>query len=428
MQELFERSEGLLKRLEKASKFGSKFQIYPYQEAGRIVEDLSKLAESIPDIQDPTSKDEVMQSELKRRLQGEAANLEHYLSGRTYDFDTVVALYGIPTSDIAGLRPWLEANRAQTMDSIDRLFQSTPVENYEMGLQVDIPNVRRQSEEFSAVQIQKYHKRLGKLLQDLSKIGEYLREINAVPTTEGRSYFHPLTTTLAIGIPAICFSTEDGSLHLRERELIKLYGHEGMGHALNHVVTNTNGLPYFLTRPSSLAESTMESVAQFYERVIFDDLRDSPETQRALDIEHSFDRIYTEAKDRARLEEYQLKLFQYAITVLGDKSLGDPNDPAVMKQKVDLLSEVTLDPSFPLGFVEQHRHSFDSQGNLNAQLVGELRYAARPVDRALEEFGKKGINYNGPERSTIDETLLKGFWTPIGFVDNAKVTVQQKYK
>ncbi len=41
--------------------------------------------------------------------------------------------------------------------------------------------------------------------------------------------------------------------------------------------------------------------------------------------------------------------------------------------------------------------------------------------RALEEFKRQGIDYDSAGRSSIDEILLKGFWTPIGFVDNARV-------
>jgi len=426
MTQLFEQAEGLLKRLEKASKFNSKFQVYPSREAGRVAGELAALAESIPDVENPPSDYGVHRAELKRRLQGEVALLDHYLSGKACDFDTIIARYGIPLSDITQLRGWLEANRERTLDSIDRLFQSTEVENYELGLQVDVPTVKRKAEKFGSVRIQKYHKILGTLLQDLSRVGESLQNIDAVPTTNDRSYFNPSTMALAIAIPAIVYSSEDGSLHLRERELIKLYGHEGMGHALNHVVTSTTDLPYFLTKASTLTEATMESVAQFYQQVIFDDLKNSPETQKALGIKRIFDEIYQEAKDTTLLEEYNLKLFQYAISVLGDKSLGDHDDPAVVKKKIELLSEVTLEPTYPLHFVEQNRYGFDLQGNLNFQLVSELRYAAQPVQRALQDFERQGIRYDENGRSTIDETFLKGFWTPIGFVDNARVVAKHK--
>jgi len=219
VNDLIDESEGLLKRLDKISKFGSKYHVYPYQEAGRLVEELRILGDSIPDIQNPQNQDELLQAEIKRRVNGEAASTEHYLTGKNYDFDTIISMYSIPTLDIRGLRPWLEANRDKTLEAIERLFKTSEVESYELGLPADIPSIRRQADEFAAVHIQRYHRRLGKLLEDLTNVGEFLRDINAVPTTEGRSYFNTLTNTLAIGIPAICYTTEDGSLHIREREL-----------------------------------------------------------------------------------------------------------------------------------------------------------------------------------------------------------------
>jgi len=426
LKELTEKSEGLLKRLDRIGKFGSKYNVFPYQEVGKLISEMNELADSISYIETPENQEQLIQSELKRRLNGEAFSLEQRVTPRLYNFDIVVSMFGIPKSDIDGLRGWLLANRSETLNTIERLYQTKDIKNYELGLPVDIPSVKRQAEEFAAVHIQKYHKRLGKLLQDLTQVGGFLREINAVPTTEGRSYFQPLTNTLAISIPAICFTTEDGSLQIRERDLITLYGHEGMGHALNQVITKSNGLPYFLTKDTVITNATMDSVSQFYQNVILEDLKNSPGAQKDLGIQHKFDEIYQEAKDIAQLQGYQLKLFQYAITVLANKELGQPQDTDTLKKKVDLLCEVTLDPTQPLHFVEQHRYDFDSQGNLNPQLVSELRYVAQPVQRALEEFAKQGIKYDGNGRSKIDATLLKGFWTPIGYVNNARLRAQEK--
>ena len=415
-----------MKRLDRIGKFGSKYNVFPYQEVGKLISEMNELADSISYIETPENQEQLIQSELKRRLNGEAFSLEQRVTPRLYNFDIVVSMFGIPKSDIDGLRGWLLANRSETLNTIERLYQTKDIKNYELGLPVDIPSVKRQAEEFAAVHIQKYHKRLGKLLQDLTQVGGFLREINAVPTTEGRSYFQPLTNTLAISIPAICFTTEDGSLQIRERDLITLYGHEGMGHALNQVITKSNGLPYFLTKDTVITNATMDSVSQFYQNVILEDLKNSPGAQKDLGIQHKFDEIYQEAKDIAQLQGYQLKLFQYAITVLANKELGQPQDTDTLKKKVDLLCEVTLDPTQPLHFVEQHRYDFDSQGNLNPQLVSELRYVAQPVQRALEEFAKQGIKYDGNGRSKIDATLLKGFWTPIGYVNNARLRAQEK--
>lgn len=427
INEILEKSEDLIKRLEKISKFGSKYNVHPPQEGGKIVEELNILGDSIPEIQNPKNQDELIRSELKRRLIGEAISLDHFLSGEYYDFDTIVSMYCIPQTDITGLRNWLEKNRKRTLESIERLFLTSGVQNYELFLPMDIPSVRGLSERVAENEIQTYHTKLGNLIQKLTKAGEFLRDIHAVPTTDTKSYFSRLyNNTLALAIQAICYMSEDGSLHIRERGLITLYGHEGMGHALNQVITHSNNIPYFLTKDTALTAATEESVAQFYQRIIFEDLKSSPETQKELDIKHKFDEIYQDAKDISQLEEYQSKLFQYAITVLADKKLGEPKDPEVIKKKIELVSEVSIRPDFPRNFVEGNKDSFDSKGNLDAGVIGELRYCAQPVQRALDEFAKQGINYNGIGRSIIDLALLKGFWTPIGYVDNARLSAQEK--
>ncbi|MAE13268.1 hypothetical protein CMO92_01775 [Candidatus Woesearchaeota archaeon] len=424
-EDIFGRSEKLLKGVERLGKFGSRFNYYPYKEAGRMIDRMTGLASEIPSFDSPTTNEEVLQTELKRRLIGEASYLEQVLSGRRYDFDTVVSLHGIPFEDIAVLRPWLESHKDETLEGIERLFQTSDIESFELGLPVDIPSVRRQAEEFAAVHIQKYHKRIGRLLEELTEVGGFLRDIDAVPTTEARSYFHPLTKTLAIGIAAICYITEDESLHIRERDLITLYGHEGMGHALNDVVTVSNGLPYFLTHSTSLTKTTKESVAQFYEKQLFKDLRASPETQKALGIQHLFEEIYKEATDIDNLNKYSLRLYQYAITVLANKELGDPKDPVTTKKKIDLIREVTLDPTYPVNIVDHTRDKFDSEGNLSPQIVSELIYCAQPVQRALQEFRNSGSHYEGEGRSRIDRTLLTGFWTPLGFEQNALIEARK---
>ncbi|MBT4576783.1 hypothetical protein HOB91_00395 [Candidatus Woesearchaeota archaeon] len=90
-----------------------------------------------------------------------------------------------------------------------------------------------------------------------------------------------------------------------------------------------------------------------------------------------------------------------------------------------LLNEVAIDPSYGFHVVEGNRSNFDSEGNLNAGSVAELRYCAQPVQRALEEFFRQGVVYEGEGRKKIDETFLKGFWTPTGFVDNARLKAEE---
>ncbi|MBU0760106.1 MAG: hypothetical protein KJ600_00320 [Nanoarchaeota archaeon] len=211
----------------------------------------------------------------------------------------------------------------------------------------------------------------------------------------------------------------------QDRELIRIYGHEGMGHALNNVVTGNNDLPYFLSESSPLTTATEESVAQFFQERLFEDLRNAPEVQRELDIEHKFERIYQEAEDIKKLKEFWLRQKHYGIVVLGNKRLGDPTDPSVITKKIELLNEVMLQGETARYFIEQHRHNFDSEGNLDRGVVGELVYCAQPVARAMKIFSGRGIKYDsGEERTLIDRTLLRGFWTPEGFVDNARVVAE----
>ena len=127
-------SEGLLKKLDRMDKFGSKYNVFPYQEAARTMTEMKELANSIPDIESPENQDQLMQSELKRRLNGEALTLDQRITPRYYDFDTVISMYGIPESDINGLREWLVTNKLKTQESIEKLYQTKDIQNYKLGL------------------------------------------------------------------------------------------------------------------------------------------------------------------------------------------------------------------------------------------------------------------------------------------------------
>ncbi|MDO8508242.1 MAG: hypothetical protein Q7S27_01005 [Nanoarchaeota archaeon] len=425
-EKIIKEAEGLLRKLDRLHKFSGKYGLTPSKEAQRLNEGLQYLADNIPEIAIPQNQDELMQAELKRRLNGEATCLDHVLSGRLYKYDNVIDMYGVPKEDILLLRPWLEANKEKVQEAVERLFHARDIEGYEIPLASDIPGLRRQVDEFAGAHIQRYHKTIGKFLEGLTKVGAFLRDINAVPTESQRSYFNTLTNNLAVSIPAICFTKEDGTLHIKEKELIRIYGHEGMGHALNYVVTRSNGLPYFLTQSSALTTSTEESIAQFYENVLFEDLKKSPETQRSLGIEHKFAEIYQESKDTEFLEEYRRRIFQYGITVLADTSLGDPTDPNVLEIKANKINDLAIDKSHVKSWIQTNRYSFDSEGNLNPGLVSELRYCARPVHRALEEFSRNGIIYDEKGRNIIDSIFLRGLWTPIGFVENVRIKANSR--
>lgn len=426
-RELLERADQLWDRADRADKFDSRFNTYPISEAGRLVTDFQILSEQIPEVVPPATTEDVHTNELKRRLSGEAVRLEHGLSGRFYTLDDVISLYGIDREvDIDSLRNWLVENRDEALATVDRVYQATEPGELRLPVPGDIPTFRRQTEEFAATHIGNYHKKLARLFEGLTPVGNFLRDITAMPTSRNRSYFHPLTKTLAIEIEGICYITQDQSLHINEAELLRLLGHEGMGHGLNAVVTDVSDLPNFLKRGTSLTTAaTVESIGQHFEEVIFEDLADSPETQEELGIAHKFPEIYRNQKDTQLIKQYRNKLFYYVLTVLADPNLPNMSRPESreegIRERVKLLSSVALYPGQAVGIVEGHQNNFDSQGNLSFDMTKELKYAATPAQRVIDEMTQRGVLYEGGDRGKIDALLLTGFWTPIGLVENAQV-------
>lgn len=420
--ELLRAAEQLWTRGERALKFTTRFGIYPVKEGGRIIEDQYRFIEALPNFESPANQEEVYLAELRRKLTGAVVNLEHWLDGHNYTFGDVVSLYAIDPEDISGLKSWLVENRDQTQEVVDRVQRETEVEDYEYPVRLDLPHDLDQAKGLAVGAINNYHQKLGRLFMEVTPAGSYLREILAVPTTDPRSYFDPNLNTLAIGIPAICYQVPDRTIHIRERELIRLYGHEGMGHGINKAMTDLSELPFFLKKRTHSTDSTVESVGQFYQVVIFDELANSSRTQKALGIDHRFPEIYQEAKDVQKMDDYGLKLLQYSITVLADKSLGDPRDPEVIKRKKEIIGEYALYPGYATNIVEGNLYNFDSEGNLTSGLVRELMYCSQPVTRVLEEMAKKGVCYDTKGRGRIDDLILRGFWSPIGLVENARVT------
>lgn len=420
--ELLEEARVLWEKGEKIDKFGSKFREYPLKEATAVYEGTSRLIEQIPETSFPQSTDELYEGELRRNLISTVIGLEHFLRGTPYTLDDIIRLYGIEEEDLAEIKPWLVANKQQTIEAIERLFVSTDVVSYELALPIDIPRIRNQAEGFAGTQITNYHQKLGSLFEGKTAAGTYLHRITSEPSTTERSYFNPLTGRLGLSMTAICYEVEDGTIQLRERELLRLFGHEGMGHGLLQVITNASNLPFFLKKRSAAATATEEAITQHYERAIFEDLKQSPKTQKDLRIADRFDEIYQEELDTRQITDFNRNLLFYGILVLADKTLGKPDDPDAVRKRLDLISEVALNPGTARSFVEFYRRKYDLEDNLDLEVTGELRYASRVVKRAFDIFQSHGISYdNNEQRSQIDLTFLTGYYTPVGFVQKTEL-------
>jgi len=415
----------LFTKLKRLRSFAGKYDEFPAQEGMRLAEQMKSIADTLQETPEPTTMDELLVDELKRRLNLTAASVINTITAKPQTFDDHVVAFGIHQDDLYDLPHWLRRNREITLDSIERLFSKYNDDNDVLEIPTDRPSRKREAEATASVLVRRYHRHIGTLIQRCSRVGGFLREVQAEPTTEGRSYFDPKTLTIALGIPAICYLSRDDTLHPSERELIRLLGHEGMGHALQHVITKASGLPHFMDEYSTATIASDESVTQFMERQIFEDLRAAKDIQKELCIDHKFESIYQDAKDRDQLNSYHRKQFHYALTVLADKSLGNPEDTVTIQKKIDLLEKVALSPRFAQNIMEQLRRAYDSRGNLDSNVAGEIRYASRVVEKALKVFEDHGILYTGEGRSVIDETFLTGFWTPKGFLSHAKIRARE---
>ncbi len=426
-KELLKRTQELWETEKKIDKFGEKFNYnYPQSETTRVYEGMCRLIEELPDRPDPASKEELYEAELKRILSSKALSLDIFIMGKPYTLENIIAKYCIEREDIDGIYPWLIANKGKTIESIDRLFHGSEIESFELQLPTDIPRIRQQAEGFAASQITNYHQKFGGLIEEMTSAGAYLPRITAEPTHNERSYYHPLTRRLALDISTICFEQEDGTIQLRERQLIKLYGHEGMGHALHGVITQSSSLPFFLKDLSDPTMAAEESITQHYEKVIFEDVKNSKKIQKELRILDNFDELYQEELDTRQIDEYSANLYRFAITVLADKSLGHHQDPETLRNRMQKIAEVQINPTTARRFVNQHRHDYDDEGNLRTDLVGELRYGSKTVDRALEIFRDHNVDYTKrDERSLIDMTFLTGYFTPIGYLQIAELAARE---
>lgn len=425
-RELLQEAQKIQDQEEKIEIFSSRFKTFPLDRAKDLHEATLGLIEQIPDSPSPTSMDEVHEGELKRRLLIRADQLDHNLRGKAYTLDEMVKMYGLETSDLSRLQPWLQANKKAAQDAVAYLFDNTPVQESYNQISTDIPEIRTSAEKAADDKIADYHKGFSTLLEENTAAGHFAKRIKTAPTTRGRSYFSP-SGRLALAIESFCYQAKDETIKFNEKELIHLYGHEAMGHGLQWAVTNADeSLPFFARQASEATVATEESIAMHYERIIFEDLRHSKDTQKKLGIADKFDDIYQEKLAERILTDFNSNLFRYSILLFGDTSLGNPRDPESLQRRVDLLSEVTPLPGQLDEIIGLNMSNLNGKGMLGKMHMRELRYASQAAERGVEVFSKNGFNYaEGADRSRVDMTFLTGYYTPQGFVQKAELAAKK---
>ncbi len=434
--------EDLLKRYEKAKKFGAKYGIIPNNELKSIYGEMARLATTLPESSEVRTRDELLQRELRGLLLEQMGMVEEHMhvSATQPGLGTLIEKYQIPVQDIMSIHEWLVQNRTATLYAIDRLYETREVEGGTFHIDTDpretclvwnIPHIQKKIVSFAEKSVERYHTELGALMAALTNAGESLETITVTPTSEGRPYFDSSNKILAMSIHPICLMDEGGELHLDEQALIGIYGHE-IGHVLNTVLTSEavqdGNIPYFLGKRRLIAKTTQEAIAQFYGKQILEDLRSSPQTQQALGIESHFEDIYEEVNDTELLTTYNQMLSAYCLIVLHDNTFGDDNDPETAARKLEALKAVELVSGSTGKYVRDMCREYRPE-QLSEMALDSLLYCSKPVERALRTFEEHGILYSDPEgRSLIDRTFLTGYWTAQGFEDNARLVAEAHSK
>lgn len=265
MPPFVERGDVLLKELERMQKFSAEFGVVPPQVAVDLQTKLGEYSNGLAFINQPSSRIEAIQNEYGRRLGAEALILKRSSSSEPMTFEEIKGMYGVTKADIDALRPWLEDNRPIMIDALNGLYANSEIDNYRLPISGDVPKIRKGAELFAEQKINSYMKVIGALLKE--KSGLDLSIIDAVPTTIDRSYFNGITRQLALSIGRIGYSTKNELYNLDILQMLRLIGHEGMGHALNNLASDNKELPLILRQVgSALTSGTAESIAQHFEK------------------------------------------------------------------------------------------------------------------------------------------------------------------
>ncbi len=428
MEDLYKESEQIIKGIQNVYKFRSRTRLMP--DASELLESAEKFLEKLGsrDTNNLTNSEKIVFNEVKRQTSTEVEILKRDFFGIRFDYEGVFRVFSIPKEDVDDLKPWLDANISRVKELVDSSFKSCNDLSFKSDLSVDIPELAERAKRFASQKIRKYAFTIAELLDGVSKTGDLLRKLQVHPTTEDRSYINYTFKRVVISIKDITEETEDGELILKEERLITLLGHECMGHGLNFILSQDKKLPFVLRDDLSSSLPTMESIAQYYAGLIFEDLKNNPEVQEKLGIQDTFEQIYKKHKEEELLTEFKNKRYYHSLTILADKTLN-------MQQKIEKINQLSLidgksiDPFFGLQVVMNHKNSYDDQGNLILGVLKELIYCARPVEKSLEMISTQlGKDYYTQNRQEVDTLFLTGLYTSEGFVEKVREFIRQKQK
>ena len=280
--EIINEAELIWKENIKIEKFGSRFGIYPIQKSRELLERIYTLQERLDPPSTPIDQSQLLEGELFRHLDSRALSFSNWLEGKSWSLEDHLRYYGLQRQDLVNLQPWLVANRQAALQASENAYDSFEVSTYEMTLPMDVPRLRDQAIGIASNLVESYHQNLCDLFSSVSDLGTYLRQLHVDVILRKRSEYNFRSRRLAFGLTSLCYEKEDGTIGIWPDELIRLYGHEGLTHALKSIITQQSDLPTFLKESTSASVAAEEAIALHMQRVIFDDLKASPETQKKI--------------------------------------------------------------------------------------------------------------------------------------------------
>jgi hypothetical protein len=413
---LFQEGNCLVAAIHSIGDLHSSTGKFPKEIAHPILERVDHLVKGLPELEEPSSVDELLISELRRKLTFGHVYLGTELEGIERDARLCAHSYGIEREDFEAVDSWLKTHKHAALEAKKRL----DAEGYVpfAPLPIDDPSFQGCVEDTLKNPLLKYHTVLSKLLPQTKVKG-----FDGLPIkiTADHSLFDTSSLEIVLGAPGNIIMDAKEGLVTKSEDLLIHYAHEAVGHGTNELSSRDSDLPLFM-KVSVGTMAAGEAIAQFYEGVVLDEVASSPEIQEALGIDDAF---VQRARDIHLVGRYNTRFIQYADVLF---TFGDIQTIEGQRRIYGTLCQFALEPQHADAACSMAQSKILPDGRMGeAAAASSFVYLANPVERALKVFEGAGMSYNNPsDRNIIDTTLRLGYYTPQGLVDKARLVVQGK--
>lgn len=419
-----ERADELIRRLTKLHNYSNLTNsIATEAPRQKLAQEMTELAESVPENKDPKTPQEVVSAEMRRRLNAEAQILLSRISPEVETWQEIIGSLGIPEQDLDNVGIWLTDNLEKVRETNDRLLEGA--ENLTPRLTVDlgIEELRMRAQYVVERHLDVLKDVLRKDFSSLPGVTQFLdRYLIASNVKYSGAYVNWQAYILSVGVES-CTQIYQNEVSVIPEDLIAIVGHEGLGHCANFMTTEAAVfLPEFLrSRTGPATEATAESVAKYFERKFFDFLKFHPIAVKRLEFQEDFDKIYHRYKETQLLEDYWYNLKHYGRLTLAkngkpDVRNGKPQNET-SRATMEELVKYSLDPKFPIWFLKNRENDWDqSTGRLLRDEVAQLRYCTKSAQRIM-------TGLTGDRVPLAEKLILTGAWTPEGLEQWVRVNL-----